>query len=128
VAPVIHLDTHAVVWLYAGDLPRFPTGARRRLEHEELRISPIVALELDYLHEVGRIGEGASAVLQDLARTLGLVQDDGDFGDVVSAARALTWTRDPFDRLIVGNALVAGANLMTKDRTILRHCRQAVWG
>ena len=125
---MIHLDTHAVVWLYAGDLSRFPAGAKRRLEHEELRISPIVALELDYLCEVGRIAEGASAVLQDLGRTVGLAQDDGDFVNVVSAARTLTWTRDPFDRLIVGNAVVAGANLMTKDRAILRHFRQAVWG
>ena len=125
---MIHLDTHVVVWLYAGELSRFPAGTRKRLEHEELRISPIVALELEYLYEVGRIAEGASAVLPDLARTLGLVQDDGDFVDVVSAARALTWTRDPFDRLIVGNAVVAGANLMTKDRAILRHWRQAVWG
>jgi PIN domain nuclease of toxin-antitoxin system len=125
---MIHLDTHAVVWLYAGDLARFPAGARKRLEREELRISPIVALELEYLHEVGRIGEGASTVLQDLARTLGLAQDDGDFAAVVTAARALTWTRDPFDRMIVGNAAIAGASLMTKDRTIRQHYRQSIWG
>jgi len=124
---MIHLDTHVVVWLYAGDLSRFPAGALRRLEHEDLRISPIVALELEYLYEVGRIAQGASAVLQHLTRALGLVQDDGDFSEVVTAARSLIWTRDPFDRLIVGNAIVTGANLMTKDRIILRHCRQAVW-
>lgn len=125
---MIHLDTHAVVWLYAGDLTRFPAGARKRLEREELRISPMVALELEYLHEVGRIAEGAAAVLQDLEHKLGLAQDDGHFAAVVTAARTLTWTRDPFDRMIVGNAAVAGANLMTKDRNIRQHYRQAVWG
>jgi PIN domain nuclease of toxin-antitoxin system len=124
---MIHLDTHAVVWLYAGELSRFPAGALKRLEREELRISPIVAFELEYLHEIDRIAEGASVVLQDLARRLALVQDDADFAEVVTAARALTWTRDPFDRLIVGNAVVSGATLMTKDRTILRHCRHAIW-
>ena len=125
---MIHLDTHVVVWLYAGDLARFPAGARKRIEREELCISPMVALELEYLHEVGRIAEGAAAVLQDLGHKLGLAQDDGSFAAVVTAARALTWTRDPFDRMIVGNAAIAGVSLMTKDRSIRQHYRQAVWG
>jgi PIN domain nuclease of toxin-antitoxin system len=127
-AAVIHLDTHVVVWLYAGDTSRFPVGARRRLEREALRISPIVALELQYLHEVGRISESASAVLEDLSHRLGLAEDGGDFASVVTAARALAWTRDPFDRLIVGHAAVGGTSLLTKDRTIRRHYRHAVWG
>ena len=125
---MIHLDTHTVVWLYAGELTRFPAGARRRIEREELRISPIVALELEYLHEIGRISEGASTVLQDLAGTLGLAEDEGDFGVVVAAARGLIWTRDPFDRLIVGHAAAFGTSLLTKDRTIRRHYRHAIWG
>jgi PIN domain nuclease of toxin-antitoxin system len=125
---MIHLDTHVVVWLYAGDLIRFPAGARKRIEREELRISPMVALELEYLHAVGRIAEGAATVLQDLANKLGLAQDDGNFAAVVTAARALTWTRDPFDRMIVGSAAMAGVSLMTKDRNIRQRYRQAVWG
>jgi PIN domain nuclease of toxin-antitoxin system len=128
VAAVIHLDTHVVVWLYAGDLSRFPAGARKRLEREQLRISPIVGLELEYLHEVGRISEGASVVLEDLARRLGLAEDDGDFASVVTEARGLAWTRDPFDRLIVGHAAAGATSLLTKDRTIRRHYRHAVWG
>jgi PIN domain nuclease of toxin-antitoxin system len=128
VAAVIHLDTHAVVWLYAGETSLFPVGARKRLEREELRISPMVGLELQYLHEVGRISEGASAVLEDLARRLGLAEDDADFASVARAARGLAWTRDPFDRLIVGHAALGGTSLLTKDRTIRRHYRHAVWG
>jgi PIN domain nuclease of toxin-antitoxin system len=125
---MIHLDTHAVVWLYAGEVNLFPPAARKRLKREELRISPIVALELESLYEVGRISEGASVVLQELEHTLGLAQDDGDFAAVVAAARDLRWTRDPFDRLIVGNAAITGTALMTKDRTIRRHYRHAIWG
>jgi PIN domain nuclease of toxin-antitoxin system len=128
VEAVIHLDTHVVVWLYAGDLSRFPVVARRRIEREELRISPIVALELEYLYEIGRVSEGASEVLPDLARRLGLAQAEGDFAAVVTAARGLTWTRDPFDRLIVGHAVTGGTSLLTKDRTIRQHYRHAIWG
>jgi PIN domain nuclease of toxin-antitoxin system len=127
VATVIHLDTHVLVWLYAGDLGRFSPGARRRLGGEELRISPMVALELNYLHEVGRITEDASVVLADLARKLGLAQAEGDFLAVVANALGLGWTRDPFDRLIVAHATLHGATLLTKDRSIRRNFRHAVW-
>lgn len=126
-ATVIHLDTHVVVWLYAGDLGRFSPGARRRLGGEELRISPMVALELQYLHEVGRISESGSAVLSDLTRKLGLAQAEGEFSTVVATAEGLEWTRDPFDRLIVAHAALHGATLLTKDRSIRRNYRHAVW-
>jgi PIN domain nuclease of toxin-antitoxin system len=127
VATVIHLDTHVVVWLYAGDLRRFSPAARRRLDREDLRISPMVALEVQYLHEVGRISEKADVVLSDLGRKLGLAQAEGDFSAVAAAAIDLGWTRDPFDRLIVAHAALSGATLLTKDRTIRRHFRQALW-
>ena len=126
-ATVIHLDTHVVVWLYAGDLRRFSPAARRRLDREELRISPMVALEVQYLHEVGRISEKADVVLSDLGRKLGLAQAEGDFSAVAAAAIDLGWTRDPFDRLIVAHAALSGAVLLTKDRTIRRSYRHAVW-
>ena len=124
---MIHLDTHVVVWLYAGDLRRFSPAARRRLDREELRISPMVALEVQYLHEVGRISENANAVLSDLGRKLGLAQAEGDFSGVAAAAMDLGWTRDPFDRLIVAHAALSGAALLSKDRTIRRKYRHAVW-
>ena len=124
---MIHIDTHVVVWLYAGDLRRFPPTIRRRLEHEDLRISPMVALEVQYLHEVGRISENAGNVISDLSLKLGLAQAEGDFSSVAATAVGLSWTRDPFDRLIVAHAAVNGVTLLTKDRTIRRHYRHAVW-
>jgi PIN domain nuclease of toxin-antitoxin system len=117
-----------VVWMYAGDLSLFPLSARKRLEREELRISPMVALELEYLYEIGRITEPPSQVFKELERSTGLVQEDANFSAVVAAARGLTWTRDPFDRLIVGNASVSGTGLLTKDRNIRQHYRHALWG
>lgn len=47
---------------------------------------------------------------------------------IVAAASGLTWTRDPFDRLIVGHAQADEATLLTADRSIRQHCRFARWG
>jgi len=38
-----------------------------------------------------------------------------------------TWTRDPFDRLIVSQARLADVPLLTRDRTIHTHYPRAIW-
>lgn len=94
---------------------------------EEAQISPIVELELAYLFEVGRVSEPPAAPLTALQRSIGLTVSDISVASLVDAATALTWTRDPFDRLIAAHAMVTGAPLITADRTILANLPQAVW-
>jgi PIN domain nuclease of toxin-antitoxin system len=96
-----------VVWLYRGDLGVFPGPVRRRLEAEPLAISPVVELELGYLHEVGKTTAPAEAVLRELGARLGLVVDEISASLLFRAATAITWTRDPFDRLLVAQAVAA---------------------
>jgi PIN domain nuclease of toxin-antitoxin system len=124
---VILLDTHVVAWLFAGEVDRFPSKARELLESEELRISPTVALELGYLHEIGRLSQPPDLVLTELGRALGLRSVDASLDDVTREALPLTWTRDPFDRLIAAHAIVQAAPLLTADETIRSHLPDAVW-
>jgi PIN domain nuclease of toxin-antitoxin system len=122
-----HLDTHVVVWLFAGDLGRLPPAARRRIEGGPIAISPMVELELQYLHEIGRTSRPGREVVADLAGRLGLGRATADFGEVVERAASLGWTRDPFDRMIVATALAGGCPLLTRDESILRNCSTACW-
>jgi PIN domain nuclease of toxin-antitoxin system len=124
---VVHLDTHVVVWLYAGDLKRFPSQVKEVLENHALAVSPAVVLELQYLYEIKRVSESASVVIADLDRQIGLTVSDSSFQQVASLAMELNWTRDPFDRLIVAQATAQGAALVSKDRTIRKHYGAAVW-
>ncbi|HLG72825.1 MAG TPA: type II toxin-antitoxin system Phd/YefM family antitoxin [Chloroflexota bacterium] len=39
----------------------------------------------------------------------------------------ITWTRDPFDRLIAAHALATDTPLLTKDETIRQHLPLAWW-
>jgi len=100
---------------------------RERLETEDPFTSPIVELELTYLYEIGRVNEPASAPLAALRRSIGLEVADVAMSELVRAASGLSWTRDPFDRLIAAHAVVAGAPLLTADRTILENLPQATW-
>ncbi|MGI8575308.1 MAG: type II toxin-antitoxin system VapC family toxin [Egibacteraceae bacterium] len=116
-----------LVWLYAGEMRHIPMGARRRLEHDRLAISPMVALELAYLHEAGRLTVAGHELVAALAPALDLRTAVTPFAAVVQEAVGLSWTRDPFDRLITAQAAVEGTVLLTADESIRAHAPHALW-
>jgi PIN domain nuclease of toxin-antitoxin system len=97
------------------------------METEAIAVSPVVELELTYLYEIGRVSEPASAPLSALRRVFRLEIVDTSLAELVQAATGLSWTRDPFDRLIAAHAIVANAPLITADETIREHLPLAVW-
>lgn len=126
--PRLQLDTHVVVWLYAGLHDRFPTSLRDRLNEASLRFSPMVRLELGYLHEIGGIVDEPRRLLAELATATGLAEDAQPFARVVDLAERMTFTRDPFDRIIVAQALAARDLLVTKDERIrAAYPVQTIW-
>jgi PIN domain nuclease of toxin-antitoxin system len=127
VEALIYLDTHVVAWLYAGRLDLLTARATELINEEELRISPAVILELEYLYEIRRISVAGNVVVQGLSAQLGLQVCDLPFPAVIESAVDQRWTRDPFDRMIVGQAALAGSAVLTKDRTIRKHYRRATW-
>jgi len=124
---LIYLDTHIIVWLYAGLLEKFSQSIQTILNENEILISPIVRLELEYLYEIERVREPAHVLVADLADRIGLRVCEKDFNAIVSQAIKLTWTRDPFDRLIVSNAALNNNILISKDQNILDHYPHARW-
>lgn len=126
-APVIRLDTHVVVWLYTGETERLSPGAIESIESNPPVVSPMVQLELTFLHEIGRLSVTGADIIGDLRDRIGLELSDASTASVVRAAEPLGWTRDPFDRMIVADALVAAAHVVTKDRQILQHVGIARW-
>lgn len=124
---LIYLDTHVVVWLYIPKVDALSETARHLIDDHELLISPAVLLELQFLNEIGRIRVDANAIFESLHLQIGLRACDLSFGSIVAAAQRQTWTRDPFDRLIVGSAACKRARLLTKDQTIQEHFDLAAW-
>ena len=125
---MIYIDTHVVLWLYSRKGEGLSESARWLIEYEpEILISPMVLLELDYLHEIGRTTLGSEPVFEYLHQKIGLRTCKKSFIDVVQAAVRLSWTRDPFDRIITAQAATEQDRLITKDTTILQHYQHAVW-
>lgn len=124
---VVYLDTHVVMWLHDGLVDRLSTKAVDAIESGRLYISPMVELELQYLHEIGRVRFTARSVIGPLQRDIGLRIGEASFPDIVRQACALDWTRDPFDRLIVAECMVANGWLLTRDETILSNSSCGMW-
>ncbi len=125
---MIYLDTHVLVWLYALATRKISPLACEAIEAaHDLRISPIVLLEIDFLHEIGRINMASKDIFADLHLHIGLNVCDRCFGDVVVSASTQSWTRDPFDRLIVAQAALGKDCLITKDSSIQAHYPEAAW-
>lgn len=123
----IYLDTHVVVWLYSGLSEKLSPAAIESIEQHTLLYSSFVRLELRYLYEIGKIKVLPDVILKHMEHDLALSCSDNPTHQLVNIAMELTWTRDPFDRLIVSQAELAGKQLVTKDHLILQNFDKAVW-
>lgn len=118
-APVILLDTNAVIWIDGNH-----TRVRGLLKQRgPFFVSPATVLELQFLEEIGRIRlrSGIAGIVHDPRWTV----DDTPAIDWFVAAAEQSWTRDPFDRLIVAHAIVRRSRLASADERLLRHLRPA---
>ena len=125
---VSYLDTHLGIWLAEGKISRLAEHARRHIQRSALLISPMVLLELQFLHEIGRTSLSAKDIQRKLESELGVRVCDLDFPTIAEAAVDEQWTRDPFDRLIVSHARANGlAYLVTSDVLIRKNYPRAIW-
>jgi PIN domain nuclease of toxin-antitoxin system len=115
VAPVILLDTNALIWLEQ----RHPRARSLATAGKRLYISPASILELQFLLEAGWI-RLKNATVTDIANRDDLwTLDDPPAARWFEEALDLGWTRDPFDRLIVAHARLRGWRLATGDAALL---------
>lgn len=130
VADTYLLDTHALIWWWA-----FPERLPERVMNlmsdptSDVFVSAISGLEiavkvrLGKLPEMaGRIAQFDAAVLADGFRHLPLEHGAAISGGLMSGAR-----RDPFDRVLAGQALTHDMTVVTRDREVARFGCKVIW-
>src|ERR1035441_1634361 len=109
-------------------MDKISARAKRQIEGTQVLISSMVLLELEVLHEIGRLTISANVILADLSQKIGLRVCQLPMAAVVASALGIKWTREPGDRLIVANALANNeAPLITADREIREHYPNSIW-
>ena len=114
---MILLDTNAVIWL---DQNHARARALAR-SSSRLIVSPATLLELQLLDELGRLRlrGGVRGIVESERWEI----DDPPALQWFEHAAEESWTRDPFDRLIVAHARVRDVRLASGDRLILEQLR-----
>jgi PIN domain nuclease of toxin-antitoxin system len=115
------LDTHFLIWLVLESkrLAKFPWLDRYR----PWGVSPVSFLEIQFLAEVGRLSVNNPEFTTTVMNDRRFIVDDIPLQTLVGHALRLGWTRDPFDRLLVGHSSARRVAFCTTDRGIRDHHR-----
>lgn len=113
------LDTHALVWWVAGDTA-LTAAARGAIGDpgNEILISAASAWEIATKHRIGKMSN-AGPLATDFPRT---IADEGFTGlpisvrDGEAAGRLPGPHRDPFDRMLIAQALAESLTLISNER------------
>jgi PIN domain nuclease of toxin-antitoxin system len=119
------LDTHFLIWITTCDqrkLDRFPWLDR----YQPWTLSPMSLLEIRYLTERGRLQLDPVPYFEEVLHDVRFVVDDPALVALVRHAFDLSWTRDPFDRMLSAHSLARRLPLCTTDRVILANHRLLV--
>ena len=110
------LDTHVLIWLDI-DLDRFSRDTLQALEEaEEIHFSAASAWELSIKQSLGKIKLARSVA--EYARQNGFLELSVTAAYADAAARLPLHHKDPFDRMLVAQAMQEGLTLVTADRRL----------
>ncbi|MSP92121.1 MAG: type II toxin-antitoxin system VapC family toxin [Myxococcales bacterium] len=124
------LDTNVFLWLGTND-PRLSAAARTHVvaPDNEVWLSAASAWEIAIKHGLGKLPLPAPVdVFVPEARTaMGILELPIDEASALAVARLPAIHRDPFDRLLVAQAIVHGLTLVTADEVLQRYPTRWVW-
>ena len=108
------LDTHFLIWILF-DVPRMAEfGWLER--YRPWGISPISFLEIQLLAETGKLEVRQSQLIEAVGRDRRFVIDEVPLMALIEQAITVSWTRDPFDRLLAAHSHARRTPLCTLDR------------
>ncbi|MDE0030148.1 MAG: type II toxin-antitoxin system VapC family toxin [Deltaproteobacteria bacterium] len=124
------LDTHAFMWWLAGNR-RLSPAARRAVDDSsnDVVVSAATAWEITTKHRVGKLPE-AEAVARDVTASIasqGFEELEITVKDAERAGRLPGAHRDPFDRMLIAQALTHNLTVVSIDSVFDRYGVSRLW-
>jgi PIN domain nuclease of toxin-antitoxin system len=123
---IVLLDTHALLWAL-HDSPRLSATARDIIEdaRHTVLVSVVSAWEIEVKRALGRLEtpDNLEAVIAEAGFLKRLVT----FADVRRLAGLPVHHKDPFDRMLIAQAMEEGVPLVSADPQISSYPIQVVW-
>ena len=126
----ILLDTHAFLWWLAGN-PRLVETARRAIadDDNDVLVSAASAWEIATKYRLGKLPE-AEALASDIRAAIagqGFEELAVSVGDAERAGRLTGSHRDPFDRMLIAQALARDLVLVSNEKAFDRYGVNRLW-
>ncbi|HEX3915921.1 MAG TPA: type II toxin-antitoxin system VapC family toxin [Caulobacteraceae bacterium] len=115
------LDTNAFL-LFGFESDRMPSHLRAVIATQDRFVSQVCAIEMAIKHSLGKLALPPSYSLSfergfnDTVRQLAVTVLDIQLPHIASLARLPFHHRDPFDRLIIAQALTEDMTVVSRDR------------
>ena len=115
------LDTHVLLW-WLDDPKLLSKNAQHALSdlNSEVFVSSAVLWEIAIKHGLGKLSVSADAVAAALATT-GFQPLPITFSHAIAAGALPLHHRDPFDRMLIAQAIEESSYLVTRDASISRY-------
>lgn len=120
------LDTHALVWWITDDR-RLGRRARAAIGEGDVLVSVVSLWEIEIKRGLGRIDADTKAILDEVSRTEGFHLLEVGPSHIASLVDLPPLHRDPFDRMLVAQALREDVALLSRDRGLRRYPIEVVW-
>jgi PIN domain nuclease of toxin-antitoxin system len=124
------IDSHAIVWWMTDD-PRLSPVARKALgSSQHQRFLSLASLwELSLKVAAGRLQGIGSTIgnLQQASSQQGIMSLPITYEHIVRVENLPLHHADPFDRILVAQALEEGLTILTADRALRRYPAPVVW-
>jgi PIN domain nuclease of toxin-antitoxin system len=113
------LDSHILIWLDTGDARITPAVLRTLRRGEQRYLSAATAWELSLKQAAGKLR--LRAPIGTMLKAFGLLELPVTIRHGDQAATLPMLHRDPFDRLLLAQALVENLVLVTADRKLAQY-------
>ena len=125
----ILLDTHAVIWFITED-PKLPLASKKIIENPENNcfVSMATYWEMGIKHSLDRLN-----LQNPLERIFEIIEESGFELLPITSSHILTVSelafhhRDPFDRMIIGQATNEDMKIMSKDAQFKNYSSEIIW-
>lgn len=111
------LDTHALLWWVTDD-ERLSAGARAIIESEGAVVSVASLWEVEIKRALGRIDVDTEDLVREVAQTTGFEVLDVRPTHILSLAGLPAHHRDPFDRMLIAQAMRERLALVSRDEVL----------
>lgn len=123
------VDTHAVIW-FITDSPNLPVAVRKIIEEKEnncyVSLASFWEMGIKYSLDRLELNAGLEVIFQ-------IIEESGfellpiTPGHVLEIAKMQFYHQDPFDRLIIGQAITEDLCIVTKDEQFQKYGVPIIW-